>query len=93
MGVSPKTKRNIGRIIPFGVIWLVVGWFILFIQDVASGRQNVNPNAVISLTFEVFLFASISVTVLGLLVGYIAIFWLNNVFNNRSLAKEIAAKM
>jgi len=93
MEISPKTKRNIGRVIPFGVIWLLVGWFILFIQEVASGSQNVDSNAVISLTSKVFVFASISVALLGLLVGYVEIFWLNKVFGNRSLAKEIAAKV
>ncbi|WP_276166083.1 adenylate/guanylate cyclase domain-containing protein [Zobellia alginiliquefaciens] len=92
-GLSPKTRRNISRIIPFGVIWLLVGWIILFTQEVASGSQTSNPNATIHLTLEVFVFASISVLLLGLLVGFIEIFWLKNIFNNRSLAKEIASKM
>ena len=90
--LSPKAKRNIGRIIPFGVIWLVVGWYDLFIDAVATGNQNLNPSTDITMTFEVFVFASFAVTIVGLLVGTIEVLWLGNLFVNRPFWQKISYK-
>ncbi len=89
----PRVKRNIARIIPFGVIWLVVGWYDLFTDAAATGNQNVNPSVDITLTTEVFVFASITVTLVGLLVGAIEVLWLGNLFINKSFWRKIVYKM
>jgi len=88
-----RVKRNIARIIPFGVIWLVVGWYDLFTDAAATGYQNVNPSVDITLTTEVFVFASIAVTLVGLLVGTIEVLWLGNLFINKSFWRKIVYKM
>jgi adenylate cyclase len=91
--LSPKTKRNISRILPFGVIWLVLGWINLFSQEAAKQNQNVNPSGAIEVTPEVFVFASIAVTTVGLLVGAIEVVWLDNLFSKKSFSRKISYKV
>ncbi|TDS18912.1 adenylate cyclase [Maribacter caenipelagi] len=93
MGLSPKSKRRLQRILPFGVIWFVIGLFVLFIQEAATGNKNINPNVVITLTPKVFVFAMISVTIIGLLVGAVEILWLGKLFNNKTFYKKIFYKL
>lgn len=93
--LSPKTKRNISRIIPFGVIWLVLGWVNLFCQEAVLAvalEGNLNQSTVIRMTPEVFLFASIAIIVVGLLVGAIEVVWLGDLFSKKSLLGKIAYK-
>ncbi len=91
--LSPRVKRNIARIIPFGVIWLVVGWFDLFADAAATGNRNIDPSTDITVTFEVFIFASIAVTLTGLLVGAIEVLWLGKLFINKSFWQKLLYKM
>lgn len=93
--LSPKTKRNVSRILPFGVIWLVLGWVNLFCQEAVLSvalEGNLNQSAVIRMTPEVLLFASIAIIVVGLLVGTIEVIWLYRLFNNKSLSFKIVYK-
>ena len=94
--LSPKTKRNISRILPFGVIWLVLGWVNLFSQEAvltAALEENSTQSAVIRMTPAVFLFASIAIIVVGLLVGTIEVVWLGNLFGKRSFLGKIGYKL
>jgi adenylate cyclase len=93
--LSPKTKRNISRIIPFGLIWLVLGWVNLFSQEAVLAvalEGNLNKSAIIRMTPEVFLFASIAIIIVGLLVGAIEVVWLGSLFSKKSLLHKIAYK-
>lgn len=91
--LAPKTKRNISRILPFGVIWLFLGWIILFIQEAATQGENINPSSTITLTPVVFVFASIAVTLVGLVVGSIEVLWLGNLFSKKSFTLKIGYKV
>ena len=91
--LSPKTKRNISRIIPFGVIWLLLGWFILFVEGAATRHQNLNPSSAITLTTEVFIFASVAVTVVGLIVGAVEVLWMGHLFSEKSFVQKILYKV
>lgn len=91
--LTPKSKRNLYRIIPFGVIWLFVGWILLFVQEAATLNQNLNPTSAISLTPAVFVFASIAITLVGLAVGTVEVLWLGNLFQNRSFTQKILYKV
>jgi adenylate cyclase len=94
--LSPKTKRNISRIIPYAVIWLVLGWVNLFSQEAvlaAALDENLNPSNVIRMTPGVFLFASIAIIVVGLLVGAMEVVWLGNLFAKKSLVRKITYKL
>ena len=93
--LSPKTKRNISRIIPFGVIWLVLGWVNLFSQEALMATlqdQNLDTSTVIRMTPEVLLFASIAIIIVGLLVGAIEVLWLGNLFSKKSFLHKITYK-
>lgn len=52
-----------------------------------------NPDSAITLTVPVFIFASIAVTLAGLLMGVIEIVWLQDVFRSHSLIKKILYKL
>tara|TARA_R110000868_G_scaffold407851_1_gene689695 strand:+ start:3597 stop:4694 length:1098 start_codon:yes stop_codon:yes gene_type:complete len=93
MSLTPKSKRRLQRILPFGIIWCLIGFFVLFIQEAATSHQNLNPNVVITLTPKVLAFAIISVTLIGLLVGAVEILWLGKLFNNKSFYKKIFYKL
>ena len=81
------------RIIPFGVIWLFLGWINLFSQEAAKQDQNLNPSGAINVTPEVFVFASIAVTTVGLLVGVIEVVWLGNLFSKKNFSQKIGYKV
>jgi len=90
---SPKTKRNIFRILPFGLIWLVTGWIFLFTEMAATGYKNLQPSSAITLTFPVFLFASVAVTFVGFLFGIIEMVFFQERFRNYSLSRKILLKL
>jgi adenylate cyclase len=71
----------------------MVGWLDLFIDMAATGNQNLKPNSDITLTFEVLIFASLAVALVGLLVGTIEVFWLGNLFVHKSFWKKIVYKV
>lgn len=75
------------------MIWLVLGWINLFSQEVAKQNQNLNPSGAINVTPEVFVFASIAVTTVGLLVGTIEVVWLGNLFSKKSFSQKIGYKV
>ncbi len=92
MSLSPKLKRNIARIIPFGVIWLVVSWVFLISDLTLTRSQNINPDTDITLTLPVFIFASVAVTVVGLMVGTFEMVVLEKRFSRFSLTKKVVYK-
>jgi adenylate cyclase len=93
MHLKPKAKRNLKRILPFGIIWLVLGWVFLLAETAATGNQNMNPDTAITLTLPVFIFASIAVFIAGLLVGLIEVTLLEKRFRHYSLGAKITYKL
>lgn len=90
--LPPKFKRNILRIIPFGIIWLVTGWVFLLTETIVTGNQNLSPDTAVTLTLPVFIFASIAVTMVGLLVGLIELVVLERKFRNYPFALKVTYK-
>lgn len=90
--LAPGTRRNIKRIIPFGVIWLLVGWYDLLTDGLDTGNKNINPAVDINLTPQVFLFASIAVTFIGLVIGALEVYWFKNLFGSYSFARKLFSK-
>lgn len=90
--LSPKTKRNLGRILPFGLIWLLVGWFDLLTDAAATGNQNINPAVEITLTPAVFIFASLAVTAVGLVIGTLEVYWLKDLFRRYNFTLKLFYK-
>ena len=91
--LSPKTKRSIFRIIPFGVIWLIFGMSYSLIEkglldDLSYYPSTGNPydfgwNTLVFLFFIAFT---------GLLVGTFEILYLNTFFNKKSFGKKLLYK-
>ena len=74
------------------MIWLVLGWYDLFTDAAATGYQNLRPSTDITLTPEVIIFASIAVTVVGLLVGTMEVFWFGKLFVHKSFWQKLLYK-
>ena len=92
--LSPKAKRNIARIIPFGIIWFLSSMIFLIVEYAATGGNPDNlPDTAISMNFQIFFFMSLAVGGVGLLVGIIELLFLNNVFVKKSLTKKIVYKL
>lgn len=92
MPLSPKTKRNISRIIPFGVIWLLTGWVFLITEFVATRNLSEVSETDITLTLPVFIYASIAITIVGLFVGILEMVYLEKHFRKNSLRGKIFYK-
>ena len=90
--LTPKTKRNISRIIPFGIIWLATGWVFLITEQILTRNQNFNPETDVTVTLPVFIFASIAITILGLIIGTIEMLFIEKKFRNYSLKAKMGFK-
>ena len=92
MHLSPKVKRNFIRILPFGLIWLITGTVILSTETIVTGNQNLNPDASISMSLPVFIFASLASTAVGLLVGLIELVIFEKRFRSYSFLRKVGTK-
>ncbi len=89
--LTPKTRRNISRIIPFGIIWLLIALLFMITDLTATGFKGAQPS-VINLTPRIITFALVSLTSVGLIVGTIEILFMEKRFRNRSLTRKIVYK-
>lgn len=90
--LSPKAKYNISRIAPFGFIWLACGWVFL-INDLSLTRNgNLNPETDITITLPVFVFASLAMFILGILIGTMEVLFFYNRFRGRNLLAKFGIK-
>lgn len=92
MKISPKAKRNISRIIPFAIIWLLSGWITIITEVGVTRNQNLNPDTDISFTIPVLIFASLANVLVGILVGILEVVYLEKRFANRTLKAKIFYK-
>lgn len=91
--LSPRSRRNIGRIIPFGVIFVLLAQVFLISDYAAAGGSFANvPDSAIALNPSIYLYATIAVGIVGMLVGAIELFFLNKLFANRSLRTKLVGK-
>ncbi len=91
--LSPKAKRNIARIIPFGLIWLFFGLVFITVEQAVGGNSETLPSTAIRVDFKILVFASLAVTGVGLLVGTIELLFLNSLFAKKSFLKTITYKL
>jgi adenylate cyclase len=90
--LSPRTRRNIQRIAPFGVIWLLLAQVFLVSDYAAAGSFSDVPDTAIILDPGIYLFANLAVLVVGLSVGAIELLFLDRWFARRSLAAKLIGK-
>jgi len=90
--ISPKAKRNISRIIPFPIIWLLSGWITDVTEIGVTRNQNLNPDTDITFTVPVLIFASLANVLVGLIVGFLEVVYLEKRFSNRPLIAKFLYK-
>ncbi len=91
--LSPRLKRYLTQIIPFGVIWLLFGVIFLLIEIAATKDYGYRPKGVIEVNGQVFVFAMLAVTLVGFLIGTIEVLFLNRFFAKSSFLKTIIGKL
>jgi adenylate cyclase len=91
--LSPKIKRNISRIIPFGVIWLVFSIVYTLLERGLIGPLDHYPSTGNPYNFSSNIFITpITALITGLLIGLIEIHYFNKLFLQKSLSKKIIYK-
>ncbi|WP_232622964.1 adenylate/guanylate cyclase domain-containing protein [Pareuzebyella sediminis] len=90
--IGPRAKRNISRIIPFGVIWLVVGWVFMLSEHAVLGDQSKSLESAIKISPVIFAFASLSVFLVGIFVGVVEVFFVAHLFRKLNLGLKILGK-
>lgn len=90
---NPRLKRNIYRILPFGIIWLVFGLLYVLLEYGLMGEAKVYPSTKNIYSFKV---ALLSVPpgsfLMGILYGSIEILLLNNLFRRKKFWIRILFK-
>ena len=88
--LSPKTKRNISRIIPFGVIWFIFSIVYTLLEKGLLGNLTYYPSTGNPYDFGRNIFATpISALIIGLLIGTIEILYFNKWFIQKSFSKKL----
>ena len=91
--LSPKTRRNISRIIPFGLIWLGSALVYSLMERGILGEQLYYPATGNPYNFEGnLLITSTSALIMGLMMGTIEILYLQKLFRRRSFGQKIVYK-
>ena len=92
--LSSQAKRNISRIIPFGIIWLVFSLIYSLLERGIMGVVGFYPSTGNPYNFnKTIISTAIIALVIGLLVGCAEILFLNKMFQRRSFAIKIFFKM
>lgn len=89
MAISHKTRYKIKKVIPFGIIFLVSSWVFLFVEYAVSGWQPIEEQGTIAMTPETFVFSSIAVTLVGLIIGTLEVTVFKRLFTKYSFSKKI----
>jgi adenylate cyclase len=91
--LSPKTKRNILRIIPFGVIWIVFGIIYTLLEKGLLGGLDYYPSTGNPYNFARNIFVTpIAALVTGLFIGTLEIVYFNKWLAQKSFTKKILYK-
>lgn len=91
--LSPATKRNIFRIIPFALAWLFSSLVYSLVERGLLSRLTNYPSTGNPYHFSTAIFtAAITALMLGLLIGTIEILYFNKLFLKKSLFKKIIYK-
>ena len=92
--LSSKSKRNISRIMPFALTWLLYSLVYSLLERALLGKLTSYPSTGNPYHFGTAIFsAAITAFTLGLLIGAIEILYINNLFIKKSLLKKIIYKI
>lgn len=90
--LSPKLRRNLLRILPFGVIWFLFAQVFLISDYAASGSLTNVPETAIVVDWRIRLFANTLIVIVGLSVGAVELLYLNRRFASHSLRTKLIGK-
>ncbi|MXN89841.1 adenylate/guanylate cyclase domain-containing protein [Flavobacterium sp. Sd200] len=90
---SPKAKRNIIRLLPFGFMWGLFSSIYLFLEKGLLGDLKYYPASGNQYAFEKNIIAIPSLALLiGIITGILEIFYFSKRFNRESFTKKILYK-
>ncbi|MGZ8557921.1 MAG: adenylate/guanylate cyclase domain-containing protein [Chitinophagaceae bacterium] len=91
--LSPATKRNISRIIPFGLIWLIFSIVYSLLEWGLLGDLTHYPSTGNPYNFSGTVFiTAVTALISGLLIGTIEILYFYRLFRQKSFIKKIVYK-
>jgi adenylate cyclase len=89
----PKTKRNILRILPFGVIWLAFSIIYTLLEKGLLGNLDYYPSTGNPYNFtRNIVVTPIAALITGLFIGTLEILYFNKWFTQKSFSKKILYK-
>ena len=91
MTLTPKQKRNLIQIAPFGVMWFIFSFIYIFIEHGVLGDSTHYPTTGNPYKFSPFLTAIVA-TVSGLMIGSFEVFVLRDFFRKRNFVKKMIVK-
>lgn len=92
MTLSPKWKYRFKKILPFGIIWCLLGGLFLTIEHIAIGDQSNASQTAVALDTQIVIFALSIIFVFGLVFGSMEVLWLDKIFKHRSFATKLSYK-
>ncbi len=90
---TPNTRSLLGKLFPFGLIWLLSGWVFLFVEVAATNSIDAQPVTAITINLPIFVFASLALVGVGVLLGFIEVRYLDNFLDNRSFGLRMVGKL
>ena len=91
--LSPKTKRNIYRVLPFGLIWFLFSIVYVQLEKGILGNLTYYPSTGNPYDFAQNIFVTpLLALITGLLIGTIEVVYLNKLFIQKSFTRKIVYK-
>jgi len=91
--LHPKHRRNVNKIILFGVVWFAFGILYALLEKGILGELNHYPSTGNRYDFNTaFFFTSLGSFIMGLILGTIEVLFLNNMFGKKSFGQKIFYK-
>jgi adenylate cyclase len=91
--LSPKAKRTIYRIVPFGIFWVIFSIVYILLERGILGRLEHYPSTGNPYNFHgTILITPIAALVTGLVIGTIEILYFNKLFIQKSFTQKIIYK-
>jgi len=91
--LTPNQKRNISKIIPFGILWLVFGLLYAILERGLIGDLKFYPATKNAYDFgNSIIVDTIGPFIMGLIMGTIEVLYLSKVFKKQSFGVKIIVK-
>jgi adenylate cyclase len=91
--LSPKARRNMLRIVPYGMIWLVFSIIYILLEKGLLGDLGYYPSTGNNYVFERSIFTTpLAALLTGILIGVLEIVYFRKWFEKKSFTKKILYK-